>query len=221
MIRRSLPLAVGFTATLILSGHAPALAIGAKPGATDWPCQQRKVTTLGAGDLQWDGPAIEDVKGWAQDQPVSSIVATLANRRIPVEEAVKSLKAFSGQVPTAERSKKLTLVFAGLLETVNQYRSSIISGIERFDRRQKARAAEIEDEGLKLNELQKKAESGNDEAAKTEYAKALELFDWNTRVFEDRRQNLPLACEIPPAIDARMFEIVRAIKELMGTTPPG
>lgn len=221
MLRRSLPLAAAVAAAFLIGGLAPALAVGAKPGGSDWPCPQRKVGTLGAGDLQWDGPSIEGVKGWAQDPSVSSIVATLANRRVAVEDALKALKAFSDGVPAAERAKKLTLVFAGLLETVNQYRSSIITGIERFDRRQKARAGEIEEEGLKLNDLQTKAESGNDEAAKAEYAKAQELYEWNTRVFEERRQNLPLACEIPPAIDARMFDIVRSMKELLGATPPG
>ena len=108
-------------------------------------------------------------------------------------------------------------MFSGLLETVNDYRLSVINGIERFNKRQRARATEIEDEGLKLAGLQKKAESApNDQAAKAEYDKATELYEWNTRVFEERRQNLPLACEIPPAIDSRMFEIVREMKQLLG-----
>lgn len=215
MTKRSNTLLAALSAASLIGGAHQALAIGAKPGGSDWPCPQRKVETLGAGDLQWDGPSLEGVKGWAQDPPVSSLVATLANRRVPVDGAIKALKAYSDSLPAADRSKKLTLVFAGLLETVNQYRSSIISGIERFDRRQKARAAEIEEEGLKLDELQRKAESGGDEATKAEYAKAQELYDWNTRVFEDRRQNVPLACEIPPAIDARMFDIVREMKALL------
>lgn len=198
-----------------------ALAVGAKPGGSDWPCPQRKVEKLGAGDLQWEGPSIEGVKGWVQDGPVNALVNTLANRRVPLDDAIKSLKTFSDALPAADRSAKLTLVFAGLLDTVNSYRSSILSGIERFDRRQKARAAEIEQEGTKLDELQRKAESGNDEAAKAEYAKAQELYEWNTRVFEERRGNLPLACEIPPAIDSRMFDLVRALNGMIGAKPPG
>ena len=200
--------AVGVTAA------GPAFAVGGKDGGSDWPCPQRKVATLGASDLQWEGPPVDAAKGWQQDAAMSALVKTLANRRVPVDDAVKSLKVFAQGLPAGERAGKLTIVFAGLLETVNEYRSAVISGIERFDKRQKGRATEIEAEGAKLAELQKKAEG--DEAAKAEYQKALELYDWNTRVFEDRRQNLPLACEIPPAIDARMFDIVKEIKGLLG-----
>jgi len=201
--------------------HAPdAAATGYQKGTSDWPCPQRKVDKLGASELQWEGPAIEGVKGWREDGTVNALISALANRRVPVPEAVKALKAYSDGLPAAERLQKLTLVFAGLLDTVNQYRSSIITGIERFDKRQKGRAAEIEAEGLKLSELEKKAEAGGEDA-KAEYAKAQELYDWNARVFEERRQNLPLACEIPPAIDARMFDIVREMKVIMGTQPPG
>lgn len=196
---------------------SPAFAVGGKLGTTDWPCPQRKVETLGASELQWEGPPVEDVKGaWRQNPEVAKIVVVLANRRVPVEEAVKALKAFAGGVPAGERAATMTAVFTGLLETVNDYRRGVISGIERFDKRQKGRALEIEGEGTKLNELQKKAEESKDEAVKAEYQKAVELYEWNTRVFEERRQNLPLACEIPPAIDARMFDLVKEIKGAMG-----
>ena len=197
---------------------APAQAVGGKQGSTDWPCPQRKVETLGASDLQWEG-SLDAVKGtWRQNPEVAKLVAVLANRRVPVEEAVKAMKAFAAGVAAGERAAAMTAVFAGLLETVNDYRRGVISGIERFDKRQKGRALEIETEGTKLNDLKQRADAG-DEAAKAEYQKALDLYDWNTRVFEERRQNLPLACEIPPAIDARMFDLVREIKEVMGQQP--
>lgn len=193
---------------------AGAQAVGGKQDSPDWPCPQRKVMKLGASDLQWQGAPIETVKGWRDDRAVAGLVATLASRRTPVEDAIKDLKGFAGKIPAAERNAKLTLVFAGLLETVNEYRASIISGIERFNRRQKLRATEIEQEGQKLSDLQKAAQK--DDKAKADYDKAVEAYDWNTRVFEERRQNLPLACEIPPAIDGRIFDIAREIQGLMG-----
>jgi len=203
----------------LLITASTAEAVGTQKGGSDWPCPQRKVTTLGASELQWEGPPVETVKDWRQDPAVNALVTTLANRRVPIEQAVKALKDFAQAVPVAERPARLTAVFAGLLETVNQYRHSVIDGIERFDKRQKLRAGEIEEEGIKLGELQKKADTSKDEASKAEYQKAVELYEWNTRVFEERRQNLPLACEIPPAIDARMFDLVREIRALMGPQP--
>lgn len=198
----------------LFAWRAEAQAVGGKQDSTDWPCPQRKVLKLGASDLQWQGAPVETVKGWRDDREVTVLVATLASRRTAVEEAVKELKAYASKVPAGERNAKLTQVFAGLLETVNDYRSSVITGIERFNKRQKLRATEIEQEGQKLSELQKAAQK--DEKAKADYDKAVELYDWNTRVFEERRQNLPLACEIPPAIDGRIFDLAREIQGLMG-----
>jgi hypothetical protein len=200
---------------LLMIGSSVGFAAAPKAGGPDWPCPQRKVDKLGASDLQWAGPPIETVTGWRQDNDAVALVKVLASRRVPVEEAVKALKAFAEKVPAADRKVKLTVVFVGLLDSVNEYRSSVISGIERFNKRQKARALEIEAEGVQLGELQKTAESSP--AAKAAYDKAYELYDWNTRVFEDRRQNLPLACEIPPSIDGRTFELVKEIQALMGS----
>ena len=152
-----------------------------------------------------------------KDGEVATLVKQLASRRVVQDDAIKSLKTFAEKVPAAERNAKLTFVFVGMLESVNEYRSSVITGIERFNKRQRGRATEIEDEGGRLSALQKRAEADpKDEKADAEYQKAVELYEWNTRVFEERRQNLPLACEIPPAIDGRMFELVREIKLLMG-----
>ena len=193
---------------------AGAQAVGGKQDSSDWPCPQRKVVKLGASDLQWQGAPVETAKGWRDDREVAILVETLASRRTPVDEAVKALKTYAEKISAGERNAKLTLVFAGMLETVNDYRSSVISGIERFNKRQKIRATEIEQEGQKLSDLQKAAQK--DEKAKADYDKAIELYDWNTRVFEERRQNLPLACEIPPAIDGRIFDLAREIQGLMG-----
>jgi hypothetical protein len=198
---------------LCTSAASSASAVGGAAGSSDWPCPQRKVATLGASDLQWQGTDPATIKGWRQDADASALVKLIASRRTPMDDAVKALKAFAEKAPASERNARLSVVFAGLLETVNEYRSSVIVGIERFNKRQKTRASEIEEEGTKLADLQKRAEK--DAAVKVDYEKALELYEWNTRVFEERRQNLPLACEIPPAIDGRTFDLVREIQGLM------
>lgn len=199
---------------VLLSASSATFAAAPKAGGADWPCPQRKVDKLGASDLQWVGPPIDTVTAWRQDASAAGMVKVLASRRVSTEDAVKALKTFAEKIPAGERNAKLTVVFVGLLDSVNEYRTSVISGIERFNRRQKARALEIEAEGVQLSELQRAASSSP--AAQASYDKALELYDWNTRVFEDRRQNLPLACEIPPSIDGRTFEIVKELQALMG-----
>ena len=146
-------------ATASLGLATAAHAVGGTQEGGDWPCPQRKVASLGATDLQWDGPALEMGKAWRQDDAVAALAKQLANRRIPLEDAVKALKAFAEKVPATERGAKLTTVFVGMLDLVNEYRSSVIIGIERFNKRQRGRATEIEDEGTKLSALQKRAEA--------------------------------------------------------------
>ena len=178
----------------------------------DWPCVQHKVPKLTSAQV-WDGPPVDDLEGWQEDEEVRRLVAVLASRRVPVEEAVKALDAYAAKVPEAERNEKMKLLFAGLLETVNRTRSSVMSGIETFQRRQRARAEELERQGLAIARLQERAET--DENAKAELAKAEELYYWDSRVFQERQQSLPLACEIPVLIDQRVFDLGREIRKHM------
>jgi hypothetical protein len=180
----------------------------------DWPCVQHKVPTLTSAQV-WDGPPIDDLKGWQEDEAIRKLVAVLASRRVPMEEAVKALDAYAASVPESERDEKMKLVFAGLLETVNRTRSSVMSGIERFQQRQRARAEELERQGLAIIKLRERAET--DETAKAELAKAEELYQWDSRIFQERQQNVPLACEIPVLIDQRVFDLGREIRKHMTT----
>ena len=178
----------------------------------DWPCVQHKVPTLTSAQV-WDGPPVDDLKGWQEDEAIRKLVAVLASRRVPMEEAVKALDAYAASVPESDRDEKMKLVFAGLLETVNRSRSSVMSGIERFQQRQRARAEELERQGLAIIKLRERAET--DETAKAELAKAEELYQWDSRIFQERQQNVPLACEIPVLIDQRVFDLGREIRKHM------
>lgn len=175
----------------------------------DWPCVQHKVPRLTSAQV-WDGPPVDDLKGWQEDEAIRKLVTVLASRRVPMEEAVKALDAYAASVPEAERDEKMKLLFAGLLETVNTTRSSVMSGIERFQQRQRARAEELERQGLAIIKLRERAEA--DETAKAALAKAEELYTWDSRIFQERQQNVPLACEIPVLIDQRVFDLGREIR---------
>lgn len=201
-----------FVAALALLVPSPMALAEEKAGHVDWPCVQRRVPKLSVGQV-WDGPTIT---GASQgDQDVKRLVATLASRRIPVEDALKALKEFADKQPPAEKDAKLTAVFAGLFSTVDRQRSVVLDGIVRFQQRQRQRSAEIEREGERITELKKRAEA--DAKAKQELKSAGELFDWNVRVFQERQSNMPIACEIPVLIEERLFAISREIRGLMGS----
>ena len=48
-----------------------------------------------------------------------------------------------------------------------------------------------------------------------ELAAAEEQYNWDARVFTERQQSLPLACEVPVLIEQRLFELGRAIRAHM------
>jgi hypothetical protein len=197
-------------AGMIALGGARVLA--ADPANPDWPCVQHKVPTLTSVQM-WDGPAVDDFTQWRDNEEMRKLIAVLASRRVPLEEAAAAIARFADAQPPDKRDRALELLFAGLLSTVNSDRAVVMSGIERFQQRQKARAAEIERQGAMLRQLKDRADS--DEKARSELAAAQERYDWDVRVFTERQQSLPLACEVPVLIEQRLFELGREIRSRM------
>jgi hypothetical protein len=195
-------------AGIIALGALPALAAD----KADWPCVQHKVETLTSAQM-WDGPAVDDLTQWRIDEQIGKLIAVLASRRVPLEQAVAAVAQFADAQAQDKRDDALKLLFAGLLATVNSDRAIVMSGIERFQQRQKARAAEIERQSATLRQLREQAAS--DEHARSELPAAEEKYDWDVRVFTERQQSLSLACEVPVLIEQRLFELARAIRERM------
>jgi len=200
-------------AVLWLGWSAPLLAIAPVQAAdTEWPCIQRKVATLTATQM-WDGPQVEGLSGWHGDPEMERLIKVLVSRATPVEKANETLKQWADAQPEAERDEKLKNLFAGVLKTTNDDRSVVMSGIERFQRRQMELSARIQDEGAALGALRAKA--ATDTAAKAELAAAEERYRWDARFFAERQESLPFACEIPVEIEQRAFDLAREIRALM------
>lgn len=198
-------------AALTLSLTAGA-ALAADKEHPDWPCLQKKVENLAANQV-WDGPAIDTIKEWDKDETVAALVKQLVLRKFTIDEVTASLKKYAEALPDAERNQRLTTVFAGLFETMATERRTIMSGIEKYNRSQRKRAADVEEKGKALAELESKA--GADETAAAELAKAQDDYEWQTRIFKERNDNLPIACELPVLIDQRLFDLAKTIRGLM------
>jgi hypothetical protein len=83
-----------------------------------------------------------------------------------------------------------------------------MGGLERVTRKQREAADRIRADTLALQELQS--------AASPDQAKIDELgnqLTWETRIFEDRRRVVKFVCEVPTAIDQRLFALGRAIQQ--------
>ena len=177
----------------------------------DWPCIQRKVPTISPAQV-WDGPPLDGIKEFSPD--IRDLTEVLESRRVSAEDAEKAIKEYAAKVPEAERDQKLTQLFASVLSEINTDRAFVMSRVEEFQKRQKGRAAELEREGQKLAE---KGIAATDELLPTETKLTPEQqeYNWNARIFQERQQNLTMACEIPTLIEQRAYEIGRLIRAQM------
>jgi hypothetical protein len=198
-------------AAVCAAGAAAQAPRAVDPNA-DWPCIQHKVVKLTAAQM-WDGPPVDDLEAWRDNAEIGKLIPTLTSRRVPLEQAVAAVEAFAAAQPKEKRDEALKQLFAGLLVAVNVDRAVVMSGIERFQKRQRARAAAIERKGEAIRKLKERA--AGDEKARAEIAAAEEKYNWDVRVFTDRQQTLPLACEIPVLIEQRLFAVAREIRGRM------
>lgn len=195
------------------SATAAADAATVAASTTDWPCVQVKVHTIDSAAV-WDGPPVADLKGWNDDDAISKLVVSAVNRGKPLADAEKEIEAYAKSLPEGDRDAKLTLLFSGVLDRANMQRNSIMNGIERYQKRQRQNAKEIESQGAAIADLEANAPS--DLTVPTpELDKAREKYDWFARVFQERQGNLPVACELPTLIEQRVFALARSIRAQM------
>jgi hypothetical protein len=189
----------------------PALALD--PRYPDWPCQQLKVPGISVASV-WTGPPIESIGSAKPDDPKEAeLVSRLAARRTPIEEARQLIAAFLVG-SREEKQRKATGLFAALYSTLNAQRDEVMSGIERFSRKQKAMAADIREETQKMRQLQDKPDA--DPAQSDALANQLA---WQTRIFEDRRKTTSYVCDVPVLIEKRLFDLANAIQGDIGAEP--
>jgi len=184
------------------------ICAAADPRYPDWPCAQAKVPEISLAAV-WAGPPLDDVADrWKNDAKVSVLVAKLAVRRTPLEEAQKAIVEYLAGA--ADKTTNGKLLFAGLFDSLNAQRSSVLNGLERVTRRQREAAEKIRSDTLALQALQ--------DASPPDQAKIEELGNqlvWETRIFEDRRRVVKFVCEVPTAVDQRLFALGRTIQQEM------
>jgi len=194
---------------LMMAVGLASLARAADPRNPDWPCVQVKVPELSVAAM-WAGPPIDDVgRTWEDDARVKDMVARLAARRLPLEEAQRSAAEFLAGSGDAKQAKA-KLLFAGLFDTLNRLRSEVINGIERYTRRQREFAGQVRGKTLKLREMQ---DAPNADQKQVE--ELAEQVEWDTRIFEERRRTITYVCEVPVLIEQRLFALSRTIQEAM------
>jgi hypothetical protein len=179
----------------------------ADPRYPDWPCAQAKVPDISLAAV-WAGPPLGDAEQkWKDDPKVTALVAKVAARKLPLDDAQKEITEFLSQ-PGIDKAAMGKLVFAGLFEQLNAERSSVMNGLERVTRKQRQAAEKVRDDTIALQALQ--------DATPPDQAKIDELSNqliWETRIFEDRRRVVKFVCEVPTTLDQRLFALGRTIQQ--------
>jgi len=195
--------------TLFVIAAATESGLAADPRYPDWPCVQAKVPEISLAAV-WAGPPLDDATAkWQSDAKVSTLVARLAARKTPLEEAKQAITEFLAG-SAAQKTEAGKLLFAGLFETLNAQRNSVLNGLERVTRKQREAAEKVRSDTLALQALQ--GASPPDQSRIDELSNQL---IWETRIFEDRRRVIGFVCEVPTAIDQRLFALGRVIQQEM------
>jgi hypothetical protein len=177
---------------------ATAAAHAAMPGADpNWPCQQTLVPTLSAGML-WSGPAVDQAGDWHADPEVAALVQRIAPGEVPAEQGEAAIKAFA-QTLGPDRARRLTLVFAGLLDETNRQRSEMIEHIKDLGERQRNLARLIDRLSAELNA--EPAGADGESAARTDLQ---QRWTFTSRTYAEVQRTMRYACDAPRTLDARL-----------------
>lgn len=193
---------------LALAIVATSTASAAPPGPrdSDWPCQQIKVQQLSLASV-WSGSA-PNSEG-QQDQQVVDLAREVTQRRVPIEVAQQKIRSFAQQ-SGEQKQVKLAELLTALFNALDAERSSVIAGLDRYGARQKELAAQLRDDNEKLRVMRA------DSSAKPDDVNQMtERVTWEAEVFEDRRQALRYACDVPAKIEQRLFGLARTIQDAL------
>lgn len=207
-MRSLIPISAAIAGLLAIVASAD-FCQAADPRYPDWPCAQAKVPEISLAAV-WAGPPLDDVHDkWKDDAKVSALVTKLAARRLPLDDAQKAVTEYL-TAAAADKATQGRLLFAGLFDTLNAQRASVMNGLERVMRKQREAADKIRSDTLALQALQDTP--APDQAKVEEFGNQLV---WETRIFEDRRRVVKFVCEVPTAIDQRLFALGRTIQQEM------
>ena len=178
----------------------------AKAAEVPWPCAQRKVDTISAGTI-WSGPDLAQGADWDQDFKLAALAQKLASRRTDLADAETDIDEFAKNAG-ADKDRQLTRLFVGVLDIVNTDRNRILQGITRYAAGQERLAERLRQESDAISSTQ----SAPNLTFNANTSGKEKDFEWDQRIFSERRQALSYVCETPSLLERRAFDIGRRIQ---------
>lgn len=200
-----------FSAMLLAVLSVAIGSIYAQPSSdSDWPCVQRLVPEVSAAVI-WPGPLPETLdKRWQEFESIVNLVEQLTSSSASATEAQKLIAEFAESI-TFDRNKQITLLFTGILETLNARRSNYIETIKRFTRHQNEIAVQVQQ---LLNELSTLGGKSG-EVVEVRRREVEETAHWHQRVFDQREKSIIALCERPVEVEQSLGELARIVAEFL------
>jgi len=145
---------------------------------------------------------------WRADPEVADLVGRLAPRKVTTKEGLAAIAEFATKV-TADRPRRLALVFRGLLEQTDSERSALIEQLKEIGRRQRELADLVARLAAELDAIPPDA-SGDAAARRVDLQ---QRHNFTARNFEEIQRTIRYACETPVALEARLGAWARALQE--------
>ena len=158
----------------------------------------------------WSGPSLDAQQDdWREQARVADLVHDIAQRRVPIEQAQERIRAFAEQAADQKQPRLLALL-AGLFNVLNDERSAVVDGLDRFGAHQKELAATLRGDNEKLRAMQ--ADPASDAGDVNQMTQQV---TWEAQIFQDRRQSISYACDVPGKIEQRLFALARTIQQAL------
>ncbi|MBT3052947.1 MAG: hypothetical protein ABW141_07365 [Candidatus Thiodiazotropha endolucinida] len=183
------------------------LPLCAEERPQDWPCEQALVNEIPAA-VVWAGPSIAGLEhAWEQDKEVSRLVNRLVVSDYDLDAADAEIAEFSAEQDSSEKDSRLTLLFAGVIQTLNEERKKKLDGIIKYARGQAARANRLSHELDEMIQLQEDpSQAGQERLALMQ--KEMEI---KQRMFDEREAFIQHLCTRPRVIEERLGSLARSI----------
>ena len=198
---------VALVVALCAAGGGLVGATGAARSRLAVPADQGAAAFAGGGVV---GPAARSATGRLAGEAAGGRSGSRDGAAARADRAgTGKIRAFAEQAGDQKQPKLLELL-AGLFSVLDDERSAVIDGLDRFGARQKELAAA-------LRERQRKAarDAGRSGSDAGDVNQMMQRVTWEAQVFQDRRQSLSYACDVPGKIEQRLFALARTIQQAL------
>ena len=105
----------------------------------EWPCVQGKIETLSVTAHLGRAVASTSLPQGVAQGPRSfqARSSSWQAAACPMDKAEEAIKKFADGLPADVRDKRLTQLFAGLFDTINNQRKTVITGIDKYQKSQR------------------------------------------------------------------------------------